>query len=165
MHDIKISSRLHRPEEGKSLSMPTCNQSLRSKEPWHPPWCQIVRLILFSRNSYTKSKNIWMREGWKRLGCLVALNSLGTTGSLVNDKSKYAFQGSQWVALISRLRHIVRLGCGDHIQVRKLRMLDIVTISNSNCGYPTNICTSIKFANLPYSRLSGDSYEADKSLF
>jgi hypothetical protein len=31
-------------------------------------------------------------------------------------------------------------------------------------GYPTNIHTSIKFTNLPYSRLSSDSYEADKPL-
>jgi len=32
-------------------------------------------------------------------------------------------------------------------------------------GCPTYIRTSIEFANLSYSRLSGDSYEADKPLF
>ena len=38
-------------------------------------------------------------------------------------------------SLNTRLRHIVRLGCGSHIQVRKSRRLDIGARSKSNCRY------------------------------
>lgn len=38
-----------------------------------------------------------------------------------------------------RLRHIVRLGCSDRIQVHKLQMPNTGMISKFNCGYPLDI--------------------------
>jgi hypothetical protein len=61
-----------------------------------------------------------------------------------------------------RLRHIVRLGYWDEIQVQLQISIGCPTVY---LGYPTNIHASIKFVNLSYSRLSSDSYEANKPLF
>lgn len=61
----------------------------------------------------------------------------------------------------SRLQ-IADVGYRDEIQVQLWISIGCPTVY---VGYPTNIRASIKFANLSYSRLSGDSYEADKPLF
>jgi hypothetical protein len=57
---------------------------------------------------------------------------------------------------------IADVGYRDEIQVQLQIFIGCPTVY---LGYLTNIYTSIKFTNLSYSRLSSDSYEADKPLF
>ena len=86
---------------------------------------------------------------------------------------QYIFKDNSWLELAEthdRCVPVLIVGCGISYD------LDVKTASKSaNCGCwiagrdpsPTaDICwISIKFANLLYSRLSGDSYETDKPLF